>query len=254
MANELFLKTTIREILASFSHAVEEKTGRPFSDFKWPNRLMYFHLINQRAEIIYQTRKQNQLEGNYEDYTEVLPCVEMKEVDMVECPCMPPSHCTFMKCTTPLPRFIGGDPTLVTTVNGFEKYNYVDWSMFKHRINNRNEASNQANLFTLQTIENERWLYTYITKEKGGIPIKARSTKVSGVPIDPMEMFMYPICGKIKKEPCDILNLNFVIEKRLTNILFDATHRKLISINKGTTIGDTQNDDRNAEAAPDKRF
>ena len=254
MASELFLQTTIREIIAAFSHAVEEKTGRPFSDFKWPNRLIYFHLINQRAEIIYSTRKQNQLEGNYEDYTEVLPCVEMAEVDMVECPCLPKSGCTFMKSTTPMPRFIGGRPTLVTTVEGFEKYNFVNWSMFKYRINNRNQSSNDANLFTTQNIGNQDWLYTYITKEEAGIPIKSRATKVAGVPIDPMEMFMYPICGKIPKEPCNILDLKFIIEKRLINVLFDATHRKLITINKGTTIGDTKNDDRNAEASPDNRF
>lgn len=255
MASELFLQTTIREIIAAFSHAVEERTGRPFSDFKWPNRLIYFHLINQRAEIIYQTRKQNQLEGNYEDYTEVLPCVLMKEVDMVEnCPCAPASDCTFMKSVTPMPRFIGGRPTLVTTLNGFEKYNFVNWAMFKTRINNRNEAANNANLFTIQTIENEDWLYTYITKEEDGIPIKARNSKVAGVPIDPMEVFMYPVCGTPKKEPCNILDLKFIIEKRLINVLFDATHRKLITINRGTTIGDTKNDDRNAEASPDPRY
>lgn len=241
-------------MIAAFSHAVEEKTGVPVNPFKWPNRLIYFHLVNQRAEIIYQTRKQNQLEGNYEDYTEILPCVEMKEVDYVECPCPPKDGCTYMKCTTPMPRFIGGRPTLVTTVNSMEKYNFVNWSMFKHRINNRNEASNKANLFTIQNIDNQDWLYTYITKEESGIPIKSRSTKVSGVPIDPMEMYMYPICGEQRKEPCDILNMRFVIEKRLINVLFDATHRKLVTINKGTVIGDMKNDDRNAENAPDTRF
>lgn len=159
-----------------------------------------------------------------------------------------------MKSTNPMPRFIGGRPSLVTTLDGFQKYNFVNWSMFKHRINNRNEAANSANLFTIQNIGNQDWLYTYITKEEDGIPIKARSSKVAGVPIDPMEIYMFPMCGNIVKEPCDILDMRFVIEKRLINLLFDATHRKLISINKGTTIGDTINDDRNAENAPDKRF
>lgn len=254
VSNELFLKTTIRDILASFSHAVEEKTGRPFLSFKWPNRLIYFHLINQRADIIYQTRKQNQKEGNYEDYNEVLPCVLMKEVDMVECPCAPASGCTFMKSVLPLPKFLGSKPSLVTTLDGFEKYDYVDWSMFKHRINNRNSVLNKSALYTLQTLYNEQWAYTYITKEKDGIPIKARSTKMAGVPIDPMEIAMYPICGKEPPPLCDILDLNFIIEKRLIDILFKATYQKLLTINNGTQIGDTKNDDRNAAGSPDPRY
>lgn len=60
---------------------------------------------------------------------------------------------------------IGGAPTAVTTLTGFERYNFVDWTMFKHRINNRISASNKGLLYTLKTIGNERWLYTYITND-----------------------------------------------------------------------------------------
>jgi len=246
--DDLLLRTTIRDIIASFSHAVEEKTGRPFIDFKWPNKLIYFHLINQRADIYYQTRKLNQKEGNYEDYTEVLPCVAMQEIDVVECPCAPASGCTFMRSVTPLPKYIGGAPTAVTTLTGFERYNFVDWTMFKHRINNRISASNKGLLYTLKTIGNERWLYTYITNDT-----KARSVMIAGVPIDPMEIALYPICGEGKKETCNLLDLNFIIEKRLISTLFDTTFKKLITINGATRYGDTKNDDRNAESSPDTR-
>lgn len=250
MDNELFSTTRIGDIIAAFSHDVEEKTGRPFSSFKWPNRLIYFHLINQRADIYYQTRKQNQKEGNYEDYNEVLPCVLMKEIDIVEaCPCAPPSGCMFMKSVEPIPRFIGGRPTIVTTLTGFEKYDFVEWAYFKHRINNRISALNQTYLFTTYTLNNEQHLYTYITTD-----VKARNVKVAGVPIDPMEMALYPVCGKKPKNPCDILDLNFIIEKRLINILYDSTYKKLLAYNNGTRIGDTKGDDRNAEASPDPRY
>lgn len=253
MADELLINTSIRDIIAGLSHAVEEKTGRPFKDFKWPNMLIYFHLINARADLYYQTRKQNQLEGNYEDYTEVLPCVLMREVDMVECPCAPASKCTFMKGVLPLPAMVGSKPTSVTTLDGLEKYEFVEWTKFQQRINNRLEAANTPMLYTLKTIENKRWLYTYITKEFAGIPIKAQSATVAGVPVDPMEFAMYPICGKTKTI-CDILDETFIVEKRLTNLLYDMTLRRLISINTGTRMGDTKNDDRNAETSPDPRY
>jgi len=249
MANELFLDTTIRDVIASFSQSVEEKTGRPFADFKWPPRLIYFHLTNMRHEIIYQTRRQNQMEGNYEDYTEVLPCVLMKEVDIVECPCAPASGCTFMKVVKPLPKFLGGRPSLVTTLTGFEKYDYVEWSMFKYRVNNRIEALNKNFLFTQQTIDNVDWIYTYNNTD-----IKARSVKIAGVPIDPMEIAFYPRCGKKAPDMCDLLNMKFIIEKRLINPLYDGTFNKLIRYNSGTRIGDTKNDDRNAETSPDPRY
>lgn len=253
MADQLLINTAIRDIIAAFSLAVEEKTGRPFIDFKWPNMLIYFHLINARADLYYQTRKQNQLEGNYEDYVEVLPCVEMREVDMVECPCAPASECTWMKSVLPMPQMVGSKPTAVTTLDGLEKYNFVEWTKFKHRINNRLEAANKDMLFTRKTIANKQWLYTYITKEKNEIPIKAQAATIAGVPIDPMEFAMYPICGKVKTI-CDILDETFIIEKRLTNILFETTLRKLLYINNATRIGDTKNDDRNAETSPDPRF
>lgn len=254
MADELFWKTTIRDVIAAFSHSVEEKTGRPFKEFKWPPKLIYFHLVNQRADIYYQTRKQNKLEGNYEDYNEVLPCVAMQEVDMVECPCAPASGCTFMKSVFPMPKFVGSMPTAVTTLTGMERYDYVEWSMFPYEINNRISSANKSMLFTLQVLYNEQWLYTYITKEHDGIPIRAQSVKVSGVPIDPMEIALYPICGQKPKEQCNILDLQFIIEKRLINLLFDTTYKKLITINNSTQIGDTKNDDRNAATSPDPRF
>lgn len=254
MADELFLKLTIGDMIASFAHSVEERTGRPFKDFKWPNKLIYFHLVNQRADIYYQTRKQNRLEGNYEDYNEVLPCVAMQEVDMVECPCAPASGCTFMKSVFPMPKFISGMPTSITTLTGLDRYDYVEWSMFKYEINNRITAANKSMLFTLQTIFNDQWLYTYITREADGIPMKAKFVKVAGVPIDPMEIALYPICGERKKDECNILDLQFIIEKRLINLLFDSTYRKLITMNNSTQIGDTKNDDRNAATSADPRF
>lgn len=249
MADELFLKTTIREVLAAFSQGVEEKTGRPFIDFKWPNRLIYFHLINQRADIYYQTRKQNNIEGNYEDYTEVLPCVAMQEIDLVECPCAPPSGCTFMKSVLPLPKFVGASPISVTTVDGRRRFDRTEWEYFPYEVNNRIAAANKSLLYTDRTIGNERWLYTFITNE-----MKPQGVMVAGIPVDPMEVALYPICGKEQKEICNILDLQFIIEKRLTNLLFDTTFKKLIGINNATRIGDTKNDNRSAETSPDPRY
>lgn len=173
----------------------------------------------------------------------------MKEIDLVECPCAPASGCTFMKVIHPLPSFVGGKPMNVTTLTGFDRYNYVEWSMFKYRINNRNEALNRSFLYTTQTINNENWLYTYITND-----VKARSVKVSGVPIDPMEIVMYPVCDYNPPDMCDLLDYKFIIEKRLTSVLYEATFRKLVAYNNATRMGDTKNDDRNAEASPDPRY
>lgn len=253
MSDPLLINTSIRDIIAGLSHAVEEKTGRPFKEFKWPNMLIYFHLINARADLYYQTRKQNQLEGNYEDYTEILPCVEMREANMVECPCAPASKCTFMKSVLPLPKMVGSKPTSVTTLDGLEKYHFVEWTNFPKRINNRLEAANTPKLFTQKTIANQQWLYTYITKEHAGIPIKAKSVTIAGVPIDPMEFALYPVCGK-KRTICEIMDETFIIEKRLTTLLYDMTLRRLTSINNSTRLADTKNDDRNAETSPDPRF
>lgn len=254
MADELLLRTSIRDIIAAFSHDVEEKTGRPFIQFKWPNMLIYFHMTNARAELYYQTRRQNQLEGNYEDYTEVIPCIELKEVDLVECPCAPPSGCTWMKSIIPLPRFVGSRPTNVTTLDGMDRYTFTEWSMFKIKTNNRILAANMGMRYTVKTLGNEQWIYTLIKKEKDGIPIKAQYAMLSGVPIDPMEIALYPVCGKKMRDPCNILDLNFIIEKRLTNALYTNTLARMIQINNSTNIGDTKNDDRNAAAAPDPRF
>lgn len=247
--NEILIKTTIRDIISGFSHTIEERTGRPFIDFRWPNRLIYFHLINQRAKLYYETRKQNQLEGNYEDYAEVIPCVSMKEIDKVECPCAPASGCTFMKSILPLPTFVGGQPIVVSTLDGDRKYDFVEWSMFKHKINNRISGLNSSMLYTTRTIDNERWLYTYITKNE-----KVHSVMVSGVPVDPMEIMLYPVCGVVKVDMCNILDLQFIIEKRLINDLYNMTFEKLVAYNNATQVGDTKSDDRNAQAAPDERF
>lgn len=246
---ELLVEHTIRGVISAFSHSVEQRTGRPFIEFRWPNRLVYYHIVNQRADIYYQSRKQNEFENNYEDYSEYISCVEMQEIDIVECPCAPASGCTFMKSKEPLPTFLKGTPILVTKLTGDEKYNHVDWSMFKHRINSRFAASSQELFFTTKTIDDKRWLYTYITRDE-----KVKSVSISGVPIDPMEMALFPICGEPKPDMCDILDLPFRIEKRLINTIFSSVFEKLIGLNNATRIGDTKNDDRNSEASPDINF
>lgn len=246
--SEIMIKPSIRDAINSFAHDVEEKTGRPFNSFKWPNKLIYFHLINSRHDLYYKSRKQNRIESNYEDYNEVIPCIEMEEVDLVECPCAPASGCTFMRSTHHLPTFLSGWPTSVTNLKGDKRYDPVEWSQFQYKVNNSLEALNKARLFTVKNIGNKPWLYTYITKET-----RVKSVKLSGVPIDPMEMFLFPVCGE-EKNVCDIMDMEFIIEKRLFSSVIDMTYAKLINRNNNTRIGDTLNDDRNAETSADERF
>lgn len=248
---ELILRTSIRDILASFSHAVEERTGRPMIDFKWPNKLIYFHLINQRANLMYEVRKQNKLENHFEDYTEVIPCVSMHEVDMAndDCPCAPASGCTFMKSVHPLPAMVGNKPESVANLTGFTRYDFVPWEHFKHRVSHRFSAMSEGPFYTLKTIENKRWLYTYITDDT-----KARKVSVSGLFVDPMEVFFFEGGCQPPREICDVLDLEFIIEKRLINLLFSATFQKLVQINSATRLGDTKADDRNAETSFDPRY
>lgn len=238
--SDLFEYFSIRAVINAFSHAVEEKTGRPFSTFKWPSSLIYYHLINNRAAIYYETRKANKLEGNFEDYSEVLPCVEMVKVDIVECPCAPKSGCYFMKSAEPLPGFIQGSPTVVTSLTSMRKYSFVEWSSFAQKINSRFESTNKELFFTTKSIKEKRHLYTYIADDTEAI-----SVQVAGIPIDPIEMFLYPVCGEKKKDLCNILDLKFTIEKRLATGLFDMTYNSLIARNNGTQIGDNTNNDIN---------
>lgn len=247
---DLLTSLSIRDVIASFSQSVEQKTGRPFDEFKWPSKLIYFHLINNRADVYYQTRKLNLKDGNFEDYSNILPCVEMLKADMVECPCAPKSGCFWMKSKYPLPTFMTGRPDRVTTLTGLKKYNYVDWSRFRSRISSRITASNKGLLYTIKDNGEKAHLYTYITNE-----IEAQMVQISGIPIDPVEFKMFPVCGEDEEDcMCDILDLKFDIEKRLMNQLFELTFQTLIRRNGATRIGDMLNDDRNPETAPDPRF
>jgi hypothetical protein len=242
--------TKVRDIVSAFKHDVEDRSGRPFSMFRWPPRLIYFHLVNNRATLYYRIRKENKRENNFEDYTQVLPCVEMKKVDYVECPCAPASHCEWMKSVEALPDFVGTLPTTIMTLDGMTEYTYVPWENFSLKMKSRVSTGGRRPLYTVRVINEKRHLYTYILKKD---MVHAKSVMVAGIPIDPIEMFLFPVCGKSPDRICSFMELPFSIEKRLTSQLYEMTYISLINKNNNIQLADTKNDDRNNAIGPVQR-
>lgn len=238
MAVDLFQKTTIREILSAFTIFIKDSSGRPSDDPRWSPKLIYYHLVAQRAELYYQTRKVNQMEGDFEDYSRVIPCVEMKKVDVVECACAPPSGCYWMKSVYPMPTFQNGVPTAVTNLTGGQRYDYVAWDKCKYESHGRIKSLRKQLIYTMQTVGTNRHLYTLITSK-----IQAKKVKVSGIAVDPIEFFLFPVCGSEPDCLCDLLDMEFEIEARLKKTLFQMTYESLINANQRNPNADKQNND-----------
>lgn len=81
---------TVREIIQSFISYVEDATGRTSADLRFPPKLVYHHLNMVRNSVLYKDRLIRSRFGvTDETIIQTLPCVELEEVDQVECPCAP---------------------------------------------------------------------------------------------------------------------------------------------------------------------
>lgn len=150
---------------------------------------IYEQFLMSRATVITEDLKKDPLTVN-KFVQQTLPCLELEELSVEsECPCAPPSGCTWFRTTLPIPTPLV-ELISVTGIGGnlseLIHYTYRDWEKVKFSLQSRIPAERNRAYYTIRNN------YLYLL---GNTHVK--SVAISGVFYDPVETQRHPLCGEV---------------------------------------------------------
>lgn len=239
---------TIRANIDAFLHFLEDRTGRTSSTMIFPPKLIYYFLHMYRNKVTYEDKYIKAKSGQDLNIELTLPCIALKKIDMVECPCAPASGCYFFKSTHPIPKILSGLPNNVSLVHltknqkNYGIFTYVDWYNFEDKINSRITAQANQPYYTMKNINSDRHLYVYANvKEYPNL----KAVSMSAIFNDPLEVAAFPTCGEKVFNLCSPLDEEFIIEEEIKSKVFELTFNGLAAMRNGSPGVDLFNNEVN---------
>lgn len=145
----------IREAINDYKHWLSA-TGDSSDDDDTSLQAIYNRLITSRATVLKQTLAEGKRLS--EEVYQTIPCIELEEVDRVECPTIPASGCYWLKSTCPIPEYI----TLQSISQHLGAgYSYVRWDKIKEKTGGRLKSAARERFYSLRTIKDKVYLYIY---------------------------------------------------------------------------------------------
>jgi hypothetical protein len=220
---------TIREYIQAFRDWASDKTSQLSQNNSFSNRLIWHFVLYYRALFLHDKIKRGE-DINHES-KHIIPCIKLRSVDQVECPCAPLSGCKFKKTAYKLPRYI--KIISVTSIDGSISYDYVEWDDFKDKLSHRIEAMRKVPYYTLKKIGNDVYLYVHNDIHK-------RFITVMLIPYDPSDIIKYPDCNGKINECISPLDVDFSTDPELESKIYESIANSLLRV-KGTAEVDVFN-------------
>jgi hypothetical protein len=245
---------TIRATIDAFKHFIEDRTGRPSDDLSFPNKLIYFYLRMFKNKVAINNLYKKNMYDLDASIVHTIPCVELEEVDYhEECPCAPPSGCTWFRSKEELPDMLDGKPNTVAVLkpnlgladNGI--FTYVKWEDMEDKLNGRLKGDANALLYTTRNIDNCYRLYLIKSEQLSNL----KGVVVSLIPKDPLQLADFPVCGETKQDNiCNPLDTEFSIEEEIRADVFEMTYNTLSrmrTLQPNSDVLNNDNDDTEAQ-------
>lgn len=233
---------TIRHAVEAFKQYIEDSTGRTKDDITYPPYLIYYYLMTYKNYVMYEKKKQEGIDNYNESDLLNIPCVELCEIDIVECPCAPASGCTFFKSVHPLPKMTGnGLPINVATIDGGETFNFVRWYNFSDKLNARTKGEREGFYYTVKSFDGCPYLYIYRSCCFDNLQAVTVSLRAE----EPLEVLCFPVCGQEPKVLCSPLDEKLILPKELLALVFERTWnaiRLMKSMGRPDVINNDAND------------
>jgi hypothetical protein len=223
---------TPRRLLNQFDW-LQDQSGVPVTDTGWFYAQIYDELLMSRSAAAFQLMKTDP-EHPPVDMIQTLGCVELTEAAVEECPCAPPSGCTWWK-TDILPPPVG-EYHSVTGIGGnleqLTHYQYRDWTQVKYSLNSRIEAERFRPYYTRR---NNR---VYVIQRQ-----QVQRIAISSIFYDPVEVQRYRQCAG-EAEPCrPFMDYDFYISPELEQIVVSAAAAAITGF-RNVAPSDTSNNAR----------
>ena len=198
----------VRDHISAIKTLIEDSSAHPQHTIAYTNKLIYFSLSLAKDALIYEINTNPTLRNRPKYTRYFIPCVDMIEVDINECPCAPNVGCTWMKSERPIPSFKGDKMDIVTVMDTtMDGYGFVPWDQI-YDLKNSRKPERINNKYSIRNISGDRYLYVHVFGKA-----KPKKLSVTAAFDDLFEVvsFIGNSCGS--KQPCGFLDRNFDIHQ-----------------------------------------
>lgn len=206
------IREAIQRIQSLYSKGVQS------DDSRLSRRHIYNKLITVRQRVVSQEVKKRQKisQWNYQP----IKCIEMVEVPLVDCPCVPPIGCFILRSKYQIPNvMVDMDNHLIQSVTSLDSgvtYDPNDWHTVKYNKGNK-YTSKKVNYFI-----RDKYLYLSTTKKPEIITMTALFE-------DPIVAYNYPSCCEVKDIKCKtIMDEEFPVDGSLIDSIIELSVAELL--------------------------
>ena len=195
--------------------------GTPSDDSRLSNRHIYNKLRSIRAMLLSQSlnKKQKVSEWNYQ----TIPCIELIEIDINECPCTPQTNCKILRSKYKLPKpLLSLSDVAIKNVSTIDRKKIFDkYSLSSHAYKIGNKFTSEKESFFFEA----GFLYIFSKTPKKVI-------RLVGLFEDPVEVENYILEFCNDCTDCitclDYLNISFPIDESMIDTVVQLAAEELI--------------------------
>lgn len=220
---------TLRDGIEYWLSLGAEDTEFVSDDLKYSKKAILHHLLDTRATLIHEALRKG--EPLSETMIQTIPCMDLCEVDRVECPTIPKSGCTWLKSALPLPPYIR--IFSVTDVLGKKRFDFVKWDKIKYKSESRTPS--KAQFYTIRDTGDCSYLYIY------GDDFMKKAA-VSAIFQEPQCAAAIGCGEEIVEVKCNPLDVKFYMDAHMRDRMFKLAWASILKINQ-SIIGDIFNND-----------
>lgn len=209
------IEEIIQRIQSLYSKGVQS------DDSRLSTRHIYNKFLTVRTKLLSQKAKSKQKISDWNYQT--INCIELIEVPLIECPCIPNIGCSVMRSKYKIPRIMSDYNSNIIdylmSVDGGKKFDATNKSELLHIRGNKYTSDSERYL-----IENG-YLFVYGKRIPEVVMLRALFE-------DPFEVNKFiKYCPENASNECfDILTTEFPIDADLTDVMIQLTAEELISI------------------------
>jgi len=227
---------THRHAIEQWKHPPIDQSGYVMDENPWSNKSIIRNIQEVRATEIKIALKRG--ESLSEFMVQVLPCVEVCELDRNECPCAPASGCYWLKSKCEIPRYCKMISVTGIVANGDNpRFSFIKWDRFQYIPKSRNKTMQKGLYWTIKDSGGDGpYLYLYGNRNLEMIAISA-------IWEDPMCVEAFPKCDEVDpKALCNPLDVDFYTDAWMRDIIISKTWQKLLPV-RAVAKFDLINDD-----------
>jgi hypothetical protein len=233
---------TFRELCEAV-RTVMDSQGFPSKDTKFSLRLVYDAILDSRTSFLKRTKTLRR--GVGQENVQTISCVKLEEADRNVCPCQPPTGCTWLKSTKPIPKSLILSNMSVTNSNANFKADFVEWTKFKNKLYSRGRKE-YTRYFTILETGDGPYLYLYND-------LFLESVSLTGLWEDPNHAAYFTSCGEETKRQeflrCNPLDTPLYMDRDTTDVVFKMTYDSLIRTVQGSIL-EIKNDSLDTSGRP----